>query len=158
MGDRGTVPTINLNESASPNQAIAVAGNMLNNIAQTFQATLGTLVEANINAQQQQAQVIAQTVATAVQTCAQQFQNSAVEARERDVRFMMQMQRETLESVHKRELERLAKEKKIAELKEQSEEDNKKKKARIEAERPEDAISLSLSLSLVVFSFFCFYT
>ena len=83
MGNRSTVPTINLNESASSSQSISVAGNMLSNIAHTFQATLGTLAEANINAQHQQAQVIAQTVATAVQNTAQQFQNSATEARER---------------------------------------------------------------------------
>jgi len=147
MGDRGTVPTINLNDTASASSAVAIAGNMLNNIAQTFQAALGTLVEANINAQHQQAQVIAQTVANAVQSCAQQFQNIATEARERDVRFLMEMQRETLEGVHKRELERLTKAKKEAEKKEE-EEEQKRKRARTEAERPQDAISLSLSLSL----------
>ena len=126
---------------------------MLSNIAHTFQATLGTLVEANINAQHQQAQVIAQTVATAVQNTAQQFQNAATEARERDVRFLMEMQRETLEGVHKRELERLSKENKIKELNNKKEEDEKKKRARIQIERPEDAISLSLACCIFDFLF-----
>jgi hypothetical protein len=92
--------------------AAAAGQQILSTVAQSFQQTLGVIMQ-QIGAQAtQNVQVVAQTVAHAVNA-------AAAETREHDMRLMLQLQRETIEQAHDKELKRLAKEQADAEQKRQ---------------------------------------
>ena len=99
LSDERWVPTINLSENN--NTPSSSSNEMLSTIAQSFQATIANLVAQASTEKAQTAQVVAQTVATAIT----QAQN---EQKERDMRLMLQLQRETIEEAHQKELKKLA--------------------------------------------------
>jgi hypothetical protein len=92
MRDRGHVPTIDLEQGEQP---VALAATMLGTIAQSFQASLGMLVEQANQQTANTAAVVAQTVANAITT-------ANAESRERDLRLMLSLQRESIEEAHKK--------------------------------------------------------
>ena len=86
---------------------------MLSTIATSFQSTLGVVMTQFQEQANNNAQIIAQTVAQAVS-------QATADSRERDMRLVLQLQRETLEAAHNKELQRV------------KEEENAKKRERTE--------------------------
>ena len=119
---RGEPPTI----SIEPEPTAANAATMLSTIATSFQATLGAVMQGQQDSAAQNAQILAQIAAQNAQTVANAVAQAQGDARERDMRLMLQLQRETLEESHNRELKRLQKE------------ESEKEKKRQRTERPQD--------------------
>jgi hypothetical protein len=91
------VPTIQLDGQ------IPAAQQLMTTVAQSFQQTLAHVVEQSATQATQMSSVIAASVAQAVAS-------AQSDSRERDMRLILQLQRETLEEAHKKELERLKRE------------------------------------------------
>ena len=107
LRNRDTIPTINVEPEPDPAQT------MLGTIATSFQSTLGVVMTQFQEQANNNAQIIAQTVAQAVS-------QATADSRERDMRLVLQLQRETLEAAHNKELQRI------------KEEENAKKRERTE--------------------------
>ena len=87
---------------------------MLSTIATSFQSTLGVVMTQFQEQANNNAQIIAQTVAQAVS-------QATADSRERDMRLVLQLQRETLEAAHNKELQRIKQEEENAKKSERTE-------------------------------------